>query len=165
MSSGSGLPSRISRNERLSTTRSGSFDGSFPLHEVAPERRRLPPSKQFPDLIRVEAEHNLPALDEQRSPDQVRILRHQLDRLLAGWRIGLHAPLPVQFVARVEEQLVVALADQGVKDGWAQSLVQVDLLGLDTVLAQETPGVAAGGSGGFAPEINQIHGDVSSSIG
>ena len=74
---------------------------------------------------------------------------HQADGLLARRRRLLHLHLAVQLITRVQKCLVVSITDQSVQLGFGETLVQVYFFVLRTLVAEETPRVAAGGSGRF----------------
>lgn len=60
---------------------------------------------------------------------------------------------------------MVAFADQFVQILGRQSSIEVDDVGFDAVIGQETPGLAAGGSSGFGVELGFGHGQYLGTLG
>ena len=107
-------------------------------------------------LFGVEAEEDLPAVDEDGAADEIGVLRHQAQGVGAGGRVSLQIQLAVQFIASVEEGQVVAITDEAVQLVDGESFVEVDGFGFDLIVYQETPGLAAGGSSGFGVELHGV---------
>ncbi|HTS31565.1 MAG TPA: hypothetical protein VMH81_37095, partial [Bryobacteraceae bacterium] len=116
--------------------RCGQIDFFEQLHQ--PNHRRL-----------IEPQHDVGSLHQNRPLDQVGILRHQLQSLLARWWMVLHAALAVQLVPRIQKQLVVALSDQPVEFFDGQPLIQVDFLKIRALFAKPTLRFPASRSSGF----------------
>ena len=77
------------------------------------------------------------------------MLGHQADGILARRRRFFHIHLAIQLVTRVEKDLVVSITDQCIQFCLAETLIQVNLFVFRALVAEETPRVAAGGSGRF----------------
>ncbi len=105
-------------------------------------------------LFGVEAEEDLPAVDEDGTADEIGVLGHEAQGVGAGGRVIFQIQLAVDFIACVEEGQVVAVTDDAIELLDGESLVEVDGFGFDVILYQETPGFAAGGSSGFGVELH-----------
>ena len=119
-----------------------------------PMRRAWPGSYQIINCLFVETDRHLGAHHDYGPADQVGVLRHQLDGLLARRRIRLHAHGAIQIVPGIEELLVVSLANQLVQFTRAQALREIDVLRLDTLGGKVTPRLPASGSGGFQVDFH-----------
>src|SRR5260221_401410 len=98
----------------------------------------------------VEADDYLGAADQQRAADQVGSLRHELDRLGAHGRIFGHVAFAVEIVAGVQEEFVIANADEFVEFRFRQRLfVQIAGVKVEFQFEQETSCFAASGSSGL----------------
>ncbi len=119
----------------------------------------MPPScDRAPSRVRITRSFNTSdCAMVSRPADQIGILAHQPDRFFARGRGFFHLHFAIQLISRVEEQLVIALADQRIDLGFGQAFVEVDLFILDSLVAQETPGIAAGGSSGLQIEFQLRH--------
>ena len=107
-------------------------------------------------LFGVEAEEDLPAVDEDGAADEIGVLGHEAQGVGAGGRGSFQIQLAVQFIASVEEGQAVAITDEAVQLVDGESLVEVDGFGFDLIVYQETPGFAAGGSSGFGVELHGV---------
>src|SRR5262249_38943606 len=90
---------------------------------------------------------------DQGAPDQIRILRHQADRLVAGGRALLHVQAPVELVARVQEVARVGPGKKPLELAHPERLP--DEIALDEpgpLLEQKTFCSAAGDSGRLVVE-------------
>ena len=108
--------------------------------------------------ILVESKGDRRPLDQDRPADQVGVFHHQIDGLVLrfGQRPFLEDGAPRAH--EVEKPLAVdVLLEEGPVRG---GLVDVDLLDVDLLLVQETPGVLAGGSGGFGVEGRFRHPEI-----
>ena len=106
-------------------------------------------------MLLVEAERDLRALDQDRPPDQVRVLHHQIDRFLLRLR---QSPLLEHRASRAHEIEEAARVDVLLEEfARRRILVDVDLLNVDTCLVQKTSGVLAGGSGRLRVESRLGH--------
>ena len=86
----------------------------------------------------IEAEDNPPAVNEDRTPDEVRILRHEPDGLVSRRGVRLHVELPVQVVTWIEKLPVIPFPDQLFQLGWAQALTEVNFVKVGRLVAKET---------------------------
>ena len=106
-------------------------------------------------LILVEAEDRLPPLDDDRPPDEVRVLHHHRDGfLLRLWQ----RPLLEYRAARadeIEKPLGVDVVLQELTRG--RLLVDVDLRDVDAGRIQKTSGIPAGRSRRFRVERRLGH--------
>lgn len=115
--------------------------------------------EKFAQAVAVEARDHRTTRNHQRPLEQVRLLRHQLERVGGGKRFAAQAhrleggAFGVDIIARVgarKERL------QFVKRERLFGIVA--LIEFDTeFVAQETPGVAAGASGRFPDEAGLLH--------
>lgn len=117
---------------------------------------RLAAAQRGELVPRESGHHGLP-LHAERPLDQVRVLRHQLQRLLAVGRISLHVKLPVQHVAGIDEAKVISIPDQGIQIGDGQALAEIDQVQLGAALGQETPSLPAAGSTWLVIEAHAGH--------
>jgi hypothetical protein len=106
----------------------------------------------------VEPERHFRAPDENRAPDQIGILHHQVDRLLPGLR---KRPLLEDRAAGADEveepfRVDVLLEKRAIR----RRLVDIDLFDRDPLLIQVTPGILTGGSGGFRVEGRFGHQEI-----
>ena len=106
-------------------------------------------------MILVEAEDHPRPLDHDRTPDQVGILHHQRDRLAFRLRQRPFLEHRASRADVVEE--VIGFDVLLEKLARRRLLVDVDLLDVDLLRIQETPGVLARGSGGFRVEEGLGH--------
>jgi hypothetical protein len=112
---------------------------------------------QFPQSNLIKPNDNLPALAHDRAAQQVGFGNDQLNQFVARWQCGGEVALFVHGVARVQKRRDVILAQNRFDLFRRQRLFGVitfDQIFLIEILAQETPRVAAGGSGAFLPEVN-----------
>jgi 7-cyano-7-deazaguanine synthase len=95
--------------------------------------------------VLVKAKDNLLAPDQNRSPDQVRLLHHEVDGFLLrpGERPGLEHGAAGAYEVEKVVRLDVVLEELA----RGRLAIDVALLDLDPLLLQKTSGVAAGGSG------------------
>src|SRR5688572_9231027 len=98
----------------------------------------------------VEAEHGLRSADQNRTPDEIRLLHHQVDGFLLRLRQGARLEDRAPFADVVQEVLLVDVLFE--KCAVGRILVDVPLLDVDPLLLQKTSGVAAGRSRGFPVE-------------
>src|SRR3989454_1082518 len=78
------------------------------------------------------------------TPNQVRLLRHQIDCFRARRRLVLHLSQTVKLIPRIQKLLIVALADQLIQLRFRQPfLSQIAKLQFDSVPLQETSRFAA----------------------
>jgi hypothetical protein len=104
----------------------------------------------------VEAQNDSRSAHQNRPFDQVRILRHQPERLGARRRILFHAALAIEFVARIQKQLVIAIANQFVELRDGEFPIEVGLFERDALFAKQTLRFAAGGSSGLEVELEHF---------
>ena len=91
--------------------------------------------------------------------DQVRILGHQADCFALGGRIILHPLFLECLAARIQEILVVVFANQFLKFGGAQAILdQVAIMEMEAALLQEMARLTASGAGGLLQELNRFLG-------
>jgi len=114
------------------------------------------PSNGAPLLFLKPEKHPAP-LHQDRPLDEVRIGRHELDRFFARRWVLPHAAFAIEFVARIQKQAVIPVANQVLQFFSRDSLVQIDFFESRAPFAQETPGFTAAGSSGL--EV-QFHGNV-----
>ena len=108
-------------------------------------------------LFLVEPEHDFRSFDENRPPDQVRVLDHHRDRLALG---GRQRPLLEHRAAgadEIEEPIGVDVLLEKLPRRWF--LVDVDLVDVDAGRIQKTSGILAGRSGRFRIEGRLGHRD------
>ena len=117
------------------------------LDVTAPD---LGPFPEFFVLFLIEAEDDLRALNEDRAPDQVRVLHHEVDRLFL--RPG-QRPLLEHRAARAHE-----IEEPGGVDVFLQELarrrltIDVELAHVEAGRVQKTSGILACGSRGLPVE-------------
>ena len=106
----------------------------------------------------VEPEQDLSAAHEDRAADQIGILHHQVDRLALRLR---ERPLLEYRAAGADEVEETVGVDVLLQEGpIRRRFVDVDLLDVDMLLVQETPGVLAGRSGGLGVEGRLGHPEI-----
>ena len=111
---------------------------------------RLSPLPEFFVLCLVEAEDDLRALNEDRTPDQVRVLHHEIDRLLLRSR---QRPLLEHRAARTHEVEEPGGVDVLLEELARRRLtVDVELADLEARFVQKTSGILTGGSRGLPVE-------------
>ena len=111
-----------------------------------------------PVFLFVEAKDNLRSADQNRPLDEIRLLHHQVDRLLLRFR---QRPLLEHRAAAAHEVEKVLLVDMALeKRAVRRVLVDVTLVDVDPLLLQKTSGVSAGCSRGFPVEGRFGHGDI-----
>jgi hypothetical protein len=104
----------------------------------------------------VESEDDLRSAHQDRPLDQVRLLDHEVDRLLLRLR---QRPLLEDGASLADEVEEVIRRDVLLeKCAVGRVTVDVDLVDVDVVLRQKTPGVPAGGSRRFPVEDRLGHG-------
>jgi len=118
------------------------------------DRLRKVPSDSFVGVF-VEAEGHLGSAYQDRTPDQVRILHHQIDGVLFRRREGTLLEYRAARADEVEETVLVDVLLQEVPCG--RRLVDVDLFDRNLLCVQETPGVLARGSGRLRVEERLGH--------
>ena len=101
----------------------------------------------------VKTQNNSRSADENRPLDQVRIFRHQPQRVSARRRILFHAALAIQLVARIKKQLVVAIANQFVELRDRELSIEIGLFKCNTLFAKQTLRFAAARSSGLEVEV------------
>ena len=105
--------------------------------------------------VPVEPERHLRSAHEDGAPDQVRVLHHEIDR--SGLRFR-QRPLLKDRTARAHELEKPFLVDVFLEELARRGrLVDVDLLDVDLLCVQDTPGVLARGSGGLRVEDGLGH--------
>jgi hypothetical protein len=111
-------------------------------------------------LIRllVESERHLRPANQNRPPDQIRIFHHQVDGLALGLRKRTLLEDRAARTHEIEKARGVDVLLEEVARG--RRLVDVELLDLDLVLIQETPGVLARGSGRLCVEDRLGHQEI-----
>jgi hypothetical protein len=137
-------------------TATRNFAISVPPHGKTPKLQPLFRRLQsffIPGLV--EAEYDAVSIHQDRPADQVWILRHQPDRLFAGWRVIFNSALAVQFVAGIQELAVIPLTNKLLQFGGRKPLAEVDLFNLGALFAKETLRFPAGGSGGLQVEFHR----------
>jgi hypothetical protein len=103
----------------------------------------------------VEAERDLRTPDENRPTNEVRVFHHEVDRVFLRFRQRSLLEHGAPRADEVEEAILVdVLLEKLARRG---CLVDVDLLDVDLLRIQETPGVLARGSGGFRVEEGLGH--------
>src|SRR5215831_6575484 len=101
----------------------------------------------------IESDDDARAMREKRPPNQIGRLRHQLDGVGSRRRLLRHVALAIKFVARTQEFLVIALADQLIEFGFREGLlVEVARVEVELELEQETSCFSACGSSGLLVE-------------
>ena len=106
----------------------------------------------------VEPEQDFRAAHEDGAADQIRVFHHQVDRLALRFR---QRPLLEDRAARADEVEETVGVDVLLKEGSIRRrFVDVDLLDVDLLLVQETPGVLAGRSGGLGVEGRLGHPEI-----
>src|SRR5262245_7822365 len=110
----------------------------------------------------VEPEDHRPAADEDGTPDQIRLLHHEIDRFLlrARKRTLLEDRTARAHVVEKPCAVDMALEKRAIR-GIAIDVVLVDL---DVMLLQKPSGVAAGRSGGLPVEERLRHADIVSAV-
>ena len=106
----------------------------------------------------VEPEQDLRPTHEDGAADQVGVLHHQVDRL--ALRFGQRALLEHRAAGADEVQETVGVDVLFQKSPIRRRFVDVDLLDVDILLVQETPGVLAGRSGGLGVEGRLGHPEI-----
>jgi hypothetical protein len=101
----------------------------------------------------VKTQNDLRSADENRPFDQVRIFRHQIESLGARRRILFHAALAIEFVTRIEKQLVIAIADHFIELCDSELSIEIDLFKRDALFAKQTLRFAARRSSGLEVEV------------
>jgi hypothetical protein len=97
------------------------------------------------------------ALPHNRTAQQVRLSDDELDQFVTRWELNGEVALLVDGVARIQKRRNLVVTKDGFDFFGSQRLFGViafDQIVLVEVLAQETPRVAAGGSGAFLPEVD-----------
>src|SRR5215831_1160288 len=67
---------------------------------------------QLRNALFVEAQNHVAACKNHGTPDQIRLLRHKTNRLRTRRWLLLHLRFAIQLVSRIEELLVILVADQ-----------------------------------------------------
>jgi hypothetical protein len=107
-------------------------------------------------LTLIESKHDFRSLDQDRTPDQIRILHHQVDRFLLRLR---QRPLLPDRAARADEIEEPVRVDVPFEElARRRLLVDVDFVDVDARLCQSTSGVLARGSRRFPVELRFRHG-------
>src|SRR5262249_22075796 len=96
------------------------------------------------------------ALHQNRPLDQVWILGHELQRLLARWGMVLHAAFAIQLVASIEEQPVITLAYELVQIGYGKTAIQIYFFKFESFFAKPPLRFPAGGSSRFPVEFHTL---------
>lgn len=112
---------------------------------------------QFFQFRLVEADDNLFALPHDGAAQQIGFGNDQLNQFVTWWQLGDEVALFVNGVARIQKRCNLVVTKDGFDLFGGQRLFGViafDQIFLVKVLAQETPRVAAGGSGAFLPEVD-----------
>jgi len=91
----------------------------------------------------VETEDDLAAFHQDGALDQVGMFGHEPQGLGARRRVLFHAVLPIELIARVEEQPVIPLADELLQAGGGESAVEIDFLKHGVLFAKQTLRFAA----------------------
>jgi hypothetical protein len=112
-------------------------------------------TSEFAVLVLVEAEHNVAALDQNGTPNQVRVLHHQVDGLFLGFRQRPFLPDGATRADEVEKAgRIDVLFEEVPRRGF---LVDVELVNLEPRLVQITSGILAGGSRRLGVEGRLCH--------
>ena len=139
------------------------FNG--PFNDMADNAVHPPLLHEFPQPFLVIPQNHLPAANHNGPPNQVRLLGHELQRLIAIRRMLLHPPPAVQVIPGIQEVEVVARPDQGVELFRRQSVLpQVVFVKFRTFFQQETSCFAAARSSGFEIHFQFGHGTLLSSF-
>lgn len=112
---------------------------------------------QFFQFRLVEADDDALSLTHDGAAQQVRLGADELDQFSTRRQLGSEVALFVNGVARIQKRRKLVVAKDRFDLGGGQRLFGViafDQVFLLEVLAQETPRVAAGGSGAFLPEVD-----------
>src|SRR5580704_18746313 len=105
--------------------------------------------------IFVVPDHHAPASDDDGAANQIRILGHQSDRLPAGGWLVLHLLFSKGFAARIQEILVIVFANQLLKFGSVQPVLdQVAIVQMNSPLFHESARLAAGRAGWLLQELD-----------
>jgi hypothetical protein len=105
---------------------------------------------QFRVLLFVESERDLVAANEDRPPDQVRLLHHQVDRFLLGTRKRTLFEHRTASADEVKEPFFIDVTFQEL--AIRRIAIDVSLVDVDPALIQKTSGCAARRSRGFPVE-------------
>jgi hypothetical protein len=95
-------------------------------------------------LVLVEAEHHFAPPDQNRAPNQVRVLHHEVDRFLLGPRQRPLLPDRTPRADEVEKAGRVDVLLEEITRG--RLLVDVELVNVNARLIQKTSGIFARGS-------------------
>ena len=101
-------------------------------------------SQHFPHLLRIEAQQNLLALHQNGPSYEIRIFGHQGDSFRARGRRFLHVLFAIKLIARIQEYLVIAVANQSIELCFGQAAIQIDRLEGSSGFAKKTLRVATG---------------------
>jgi hypothetical protein len=105
----------------------------------------------------IEADDDVLALPHDGAAQQVRLGDDELNQFVTWRQFGGKVALFVNSVARIQKRCNLVVTKDGFDFFGGQRLFGVitfDQIFLLEVLAQETPRVAAGGSGAFLPEVD-----------
>jgi hypothetical protein len=94
--------------------------------------------------VLVEAEYHFAAPDQNRPPNQVRVLDHEVDRFIFGLRQRPLLPDRASRADEVEKAGRVDVLFEEIPRGWL--LVDVELVNVNAGLVQKTSGILACGS-------------------
>ena len=106
-------------------------------------------------IVLVESEDDLRPVHHNRSPDQIRVLHHQIDRFLLRLR---QRPLLEHRAARADElEEAIGIDMLLEKIPRRRIAVDVDLVHVGALVVQKTSGVFARGSSGLRVERRFCH--------
>ena len=107
------------------------------------------PLQHFPHLVRIEAQRNLLAFHQNGPFNEIRIFGHQGDGFRARRRRLLHVLFAVKLIARIQEHLVIPVANQSIELFFGQAAIEIDLLEGRSGFTKKTLRVATGCSSRF----------------
>ena len=84
----------------------------------------------------VVTQHDAGSFHQDRTLDQVGVCRHQAQGLFPRRRAVLHVAFTIQLVPGIQEEAVVAGADQLVELAFGKALAEIDLLKLRALFAK-----------------------------
>ena len=110
--------------------------------------------QHLPHLVRIEAQQDLFAFDQNRPFDEIGIFSHQGDGLGSRGRRLLHILLAIQLVARIQKRFVIAIAYESIQLLLGEAAIEIDFLEGRSGLAKKTLRVATGGSSGLEVKLH-----------
>jgi hypothetical protein len=103
----------------------------------------------------VEPECDSRAAHEDRTANQIRVVHHEIDRFFLRLRERAFLEDGAACTHEVEKAMLIDVLLEELPRG--RCLVDVDLLDVNLLLVQDTPGVLARGSGGLRVEKGSRH--------